>query len=390
MHRLDALVAPHLDRLVTIRRDLHAHPELGYEEVRTSGIVETTLRELGYAPARPIPTGVIADAGAQPGGSVALRADMDCLPLAEANGFAHASKTPGRMHACGHDGHPTILLGAAMALAAVRGRLPGRVRFLFQPAEEGGGGAAKMIAGGALDGVDRVFGLHNWPSLALDHLATKAGPLMAASAKFEVTVRGQGGHASQPALTRDPVLAACQCVSALQALISRETDFSTPAVLSVCQINGGSATNIIPDTVTFAGTVRSWNDEQSDALGRRIGEVASAVAGAHGCTASTEWNRYYPVTRNHAAETALVQDVGAELFGADRVTDAGLPMMGAEDFSFYLQERPGCFFFLGGGAPGRTNAVCHSTVYDFNDDLILRGVRCYLRIVERALDCTLA
>jgi hippurate hydrolase len=212
---------------------------------------------------------------------------------------------------------------------------------------------------------------------------------MAASARFEVTVRGQGGHASQPSLTRDPVLTACQCVTELQSIISRETDFSSPAVLSVCQLSAGTASNIIPDLATFAGTVRTWNDEQSDTIGRRIGEISSAVAGAHGCTAETVWDRYYPVTRNHADETVLVQEVGTELFGEGNVTDDGLPMMGAEDFSFYLQQRPGCFFFLGGGGAGRTNAVCHSTAYDFNDDLILRGVRCYLRIVEKTLGCEL-
>lgn len=386
-HRLDALITPHLEKLVAIRHDIHAHPELGYQEVRTSGLIESTLRELGYAPSRPIATGVIADTGT--GSAVALRADIDCLPLQEANAFAHKSTIDGLMHACGHDGHTTILLGTAMALAGVRDTLPGNVRFLFQPAEEGGAGAEAMIKGGALEGVARIFGVHNWPTLPLDHVATKAGPLMAAAAKFHVTIRGQGGHASQPSRTKDPVLTACQAVVQLQSLISRETDFSTPAVVSICQINAGTATNIVPDVATFAGTLRTWNDEQADTLGRRIGEVSAAVAQAHGCTAETEYRRYYPVTRNHDAEAALVREVGEELFGAGHVTDEGLPMMGAEDFSFYLLERPGAFFFLGGGAEGRTNAVCHSTVFDFNDALILRGVRTYLRIVERVYACTL-
>lgn len=387
-HRLDALVEPHLPRLIALRRDLHAHPELAYQETRTTDVVERTLREAGYAPRRPAPTGVTADTGT--GDAVALRADLDALPLPEANTFAHRSTVPGRMHACGHDGHTAILLGTALALAPLRKRLAGNVRFLFQPAEEGGAGAVKMIEGGALERVTRIFGVHNWPKLPLDTLATRAGALMAASAKFDVTIVGQGGHASQPSLVKDPVLTAAQVVVALQGLISRETDFSTPAVLSVTTLHGGTASNIVPDQVVLGGTIRAWDDAQADRLGARVGEVARALAGAAGCTAEVAYQRYYPVTRNHAAETALVQEVGAELFGAAGVTDAGLPMMGAEDFSFYLQQRPGAFFFLGGAAPGRTNAVCHSTQYDFNDDLLARGVRVYLRLVERTLGVTLA
>jgi amidohydrolase len=387
-HRLDALVTPHLERLVAIRRDLHAHPELGYEEHRTAELVEETLRELGYAPSRPIETGVIADTGE--GEALALRADLDALPLTELTGVEHASTHEGRMHACGHDGHATILLGTAMALATARGRLTGNVRLLFQPAEEGGAGAAKMIEAGVLEGVSRVFGLHNWPKLALDRIAVKPGALMAAASAFHVTIRGKGGHGSQPWNALDPVLPACHFVTQLQGLVARETDHATPAVVSACSIHGGTAINIIPDEVEVSGTVRTFDDAQSARIGEAIARVADAAAAAGGCVARTEYRTYYPVTVNHADEAELVREVGAELFGEEAVTEEGLPMAGAEDFSFYLQQRPGAYFLLGGGVVGAENPPCHSARYDFNDDLILRGVRTWLRLVERSLGCTLA
>jgi hippurate hydrolase len=381
-HRLDALVRPHLDRLVAFRRDLHRHPELRFEEERTAGKVEETLRGLGLAPRRCAGTGVIADLGAGEG-AVALRGDMDALPLREENGFEHRSAVEGRMHACGHDGHTTILLGTAIALAAARERLRGRVRFLFQPAEEGGAGARRMADEGALEGVARVYGVHNWPVFPVGTMGVRAGPMMAAAALFEIRVVGKGGHGSQPQEAKDPILAAAHLVAQAQSLVSRETHPLRPAVVTFGTIHGGTATNIIPDAVNLSGTIRTLDDAQADRLGARLGEMARAVCAASGLTAEFRYERYYPVTSNHPEDAALVREVGEELFGAGKVSEEALPTMGAEDFSFLLQRRPGAYFFLGGRAEGRTNSMCHSSTYDFNDDLLLPAIRVYLRIVER-------
>ncbi|MHC4821876.1 MAG: M20 metallopeptidase family protein [Planctomycetota bacterium] len=386
-HPLDALVTPHLERLVAFRHDLHRHPELRYQEERTAGKVEEALHGSGYSTRRMAGTGVVADTGEGP--AVALRGDMDALPLQELNEFEHRSTIDGRMHACGHDGHTTILLGTALVLAAARERLQGNVRFLFQPAEEGGGGAAKMRDEGALEGVDRVFGIHNWPRIPLGKVGVRSGPMMAAAALFKVRVIGKGGHGSQPQDAKDPVLAAAQIVTLAQSLVARESHPLHPAVLSVCTIHGGTATNIIPDDVEFSGTIRTLDDDQADMLGRRLKELAEGVASASGLSIEYEYERYYPVTRNHDEETTLVKEIAGEVFGEDAVTDEGLPTMGAEDFSFFLQQRPGAYWFLGGGGDGRTNSMCHSSDYDFNDDLILPGVRMYLRLVERTTGSTL-
>jgi amidohydrolase len=387
-HRLDALVKPHLDRLVAFRRDLHRHPELKYEEVRTSGKVEEALRAAGYAPRKMATTGLVADTGTGP--SVALRGDMDALPLQEENASGHRSTVPGRMHACGHDGHTTILLGTALALAQAQSRLTGNVRLLFQPAEEGGGGALRMREEGALEGVTKVFGVHNWPIFPVGTVGVRNGPMMAAAALFEMKVIGVGGHGSQPQVAKDPIVTAAQIVSMAQTLVSRETHPLKPAVVTFGTIHGGTATNIIPDFVTLSGTIRTFDDAQEDAIGARLEAMARSVCAASGLTLEYSYRRYYPVTSNHAAEAALVREAAEELFGAGSVSEEQLPTMGAEDFSFFLQEKPGAYFFLGGGGAGRTNSMCHSTTYDFNDDLILPGIRMYLRIVEKTTGCVLA
>jgi amidohydrolase len=386
-HRLDALAKPHLDRLVAFRRDLHRHPELKYEEHRTSGKVEEALRAAGYETRRLAGTGIVADTGTGP--AVALRGDMDALPLREENGFDHRSTVEGRMHACGHDGHTTILLGTALALSAAKRNITGNVRLLFQPAEEGGGGARKMREEGALEGVTRVFGVHNWPVFPVGTVGVRAGAMMAAAALFEMKVVGKGGHGSQPQEAKDPILTAAHIVSQAQSLVSRETHPLKPAVVTFGTVHGGTATNIIPDFVTLSGTIRTFDDAQEDRLGARLEEMARAICAASGLTLEYRYERYYPVTSNHAAEAALVREVGEEMFGKGSVSEEHLPTMGAEDFSFLLQERPGAYFFLGGAAPGRTNSMCHSTTYDFNDDLILPGIRMYLGIVERTLGCRL-
>ena len=390
-HRLDVLVRPHLDRLVAFRKDLHRHPELKYEEHRTAGKVEEALRSIGLATRRMAGTGVVADMGSGAGkaGAVALRGDMDALPLQEGNDVPHRSTVDGRMHACGHDGHTSILLGTALALAGAGERLRGGVRLLFQPAEEGGAGAKRMRDEGALEGVSRVFGVHNWPVFPVGTVGVRAGPMMAAAALFEMKVLGKGGHGSQPQEAKDPILAAAHVVSQAQSLVSRETHPLHPAVVTFGTVHGGTATNIIPDSVTLSGTIRTFDDAQEDRIGERLGEMARAICSASGLGLEYRYHRYYPVTRNHAADAALVKEVGEELFGPGSVSEEELPTMGAEDFSHFLQEMPGAYFFLGGAGPGRTNSMCHSTTYDFNDDLLLPGVRMYLRLVERTLGCTI-
>jgi amidohydrolase len=387
--RLEPLLRPHLGRLQELRRDLHRHPELAYREARTAARVVAELTALGLEPRAIADTGVVADLGASP--AVALRADLDALPIDEQGDVEHRSTIVGAMHACGHDGHVAILVGAAAALAASRARLGRRgVRLLFQPAEEGGAGAARLIAEGALDGVEAVYGLHNWPATSRGAVAVRAGAMMAASGLFEIVVAGRGGHGSQPHLARDPVLAAAQVVTALQALISRERDPLEPAVVSVCSIHGGSARNVIPDQVTLAGTTRALDDAGIDRLGERLAEVARGVAMAARCDATVEARRQYPAVVNHPASAHLAAEAARDVLGPRAVTEAGLPVMGAEDFSFYLRERPGAFLFLGAGREGEASPPLHSSRYDFDDSLILPGALLMLRIVERTLGVTLA
>lgn len=392
-HRLDALILPHHDLLKAIRKDIHRHPELANEEVRTSAKVLEVLRDLGLDPRTVASTGVVVDIGEGP--AVALRADLDALPLDEQNTFEHTSTRPGVMHACGHDGHTTILLGVAAALASsesARDRLArcGRsVRLLFQPAEEGGGGAQRMIDEGALDGVDAVFGLHNWPVTPMGKIGVKPGAMMAASALFEVSVIGRGGHASQPHNAADPVLATAHIIEHLQALVSRETDPREPAVVSICTVHGGLAANVIPDQMDLSGTIRAFSDELLDELGGRLAAIVTTVAEASRCRAECVVRKQYPSLINHEAEARLIAEVAEEILGPQSVTTRGLPVLGAEDFSYYLLARRGAFFFLGAHEPGTEIVPIHSSSYDFNDELILPGVRIFLRLIERFHGCSL-
>lgn len=389
-HRLDALILPHYDRLEAIRKDLHRHPELANEEVRTSATVCEVLRDLGLNPKTVASTGVVVDIGNGP--AVALRADLDALPIHEQNSFEHRSARPGVMHGCGHDGHTTILLGVAAALASSKDRLArcGRsVRLLFQPAEEGGGGAQRMIEEGALDGVDAVFGLHNWPITQLGKVGVKPGAMMAASALVEVSVKGCGGHASQPHNATDPVIATAHIIGHLQTLVSRETDPREAAVVSICTVHGGLAPNVIPDHVDLTGTIRAFDDGQLDDLGLRLEAMVTSLAEASRCRATCNVQKQYPSLVNHEAEAKLVAEISEEIFGRHSVTIDGLPALGAEDFSYYLQARRGAFFFLGSHRPGTEIVPIHSSSYDFNDELILPGVRMFLRLIERSHGCSL-
>jgi amidohydrolase len=387
--RLHELITPHLPRIRELRHELHQYPETAHEETRTVALVQKVLHDLGLTTKTCTPTGLVADVGPNP--TVALRADLDGLPLEERTGLPYSSRSPGKMHACGHDGHTAILLGAAMVLASRQGSLaPGGVRLLFQPAEEGADGAPRAIAAGALEGVDVIYGLHNWPAYPEDTLAVVEGPIMAASGNFFATVTGRSGHGSQPQLTRDPIVAAAHAVTHLQSIISRENDPRQPQVVSVCTIHGGDAPNIIPDDVQLSGTVRAFNDQAIDRLGERVGQTISAVAEVCGCRASYGYERHTPTLINHRAEADLVAEVGREVMGPESLSKEGLPVLGAEDFAYYLHQRRGAYFFLGGGRPGQSSPMCHSSHYDFNDNLLLPGIAMFLRLVERELNCGLA
>jgi amidohydrolase len=386
MHDLASAIDAVSDDLVELRHDLHRHPEPGFEETRTQERLRGELEAIGLAPRDCGGTGLIADVGAGDGPLIALRADIDALRMTEENHhLPYRSQHDGIAHMCGHDGHTTMLIGAARLLAARRDQLPGMVRLLFQPAEEGPGGAPVMIDEGALDGVAEIYGCHNWPSFPFGCLRTIVGPCMATVAIFEITVTGRGGHASQPHAAIDPVLAASHVVTALQSIVARNVSYEERAVVSTTCIHGGEIHNVIPDQVELTGTIRALSDESYELIERRIGEIARQTAAAHGARAECRFERMYPVLVNHAAETEHVERVGRAIFGDDAVTAAELPMMTAEDFAYFTRERPGCYFFLGSGETGRDNAMCHATSFDFNDNLIAPGVTMWVRLVEDRL-----
>ncbi|MCS6810339.1 MAG: M20 family metallopeptidase [Tepidimonas sp.] len=399
MKLIEPIVAQ-AERFVALRRDLHAHPELGFEEVRTAERVATLLGEWGVEVHRGLGrTGVVGVVHGRDGGAcgrmVGLRADMDALPMTELNTFAHASRHPGRMHACGHDGHTAMLLAAAEHLARTRD-FDGTVVLIFQPAEEGGGGARAMIADGLFERwpVQAVFGLHNWPGLPVGHVAVSPGPVMASSNECRVVLRGKGGHAALPHLATDPVPAACQLVLAWQTILTRNLKPIEPAVLSVTMLRAGEATNVIPDHVELQGTVRTFSVEALDQIEARMRELAEGVAAAYGLQADFTLRRNYPPTVNHAAEAQWVADVARELLGPDAVHPQE-PTLGAEDFAYMLQARPGAYLFLGNGngqhraahGPGHDAGPCtlHHPRYDFNDALIPLGASLWVRLAQRWL-----
>jgi len=368
------------------RRDLHEHPELGFEEQRTSAIVAGKLKAFGFDEVHTgiAKTGVVGVLRAGGGSStIGLRADMDALPISEASGVAHASRTPGKMHACGHDGHTTMLLGAARYLAETR-NFDGTVYLIFQPAEEMLGGGRVMLEEGLLDRfpMTRLFGLHNWPGMPVGTFSVRPGPMMAAADRFTLTLQGQGGHGAMPHITRDPLPAAAQIVLALQTIVARNVDPVKQAVVSVTQIHGGDAYNVIPQTAMIAGTCRSFAPEVRDLIERRVGAIAHGVGEALQIEVDVRYERGYPPTVNSEVETDLAADVAAEVVGDDRVDRATPPVMGAEDFAYMLEQRPGSYIFLGGGRP---EAPLHSPQYDFNDEALTIGASYWARLVERLL-----
>lgn len=380
--------------IVAIRHDLHEHPELGYQEVRTSQIVQDELAKLGIAFKGRLAggTGVLGFLPAtSPGGkTVALRADMDCLPMTEETGLPYASKTPGKMHACGHDGHTAILLGVAKALSEMD--RPNNVLLIFQPAEEGGAGGNRMCQDGCLDGshfpkADAIYGLHGWPELEIGKMATRVGPLMAATDSLKINVRGKGCHAAYPHFGRDPIVATSQIVSGLQTVCARTTSPLDSVVLSITTIHGGTAHNIIPDEVELTGTLRTLKESVRAASKERVNQVVKGIAEASGVSADIEWSDGYPVTENEPRATERWFRLANQAFGEDNVLVRDEPTMGGEDFSFYGHHVPACFFFLGLKKSGATTSVnVHTTGFDFNDDAIPLGVQAMCLMAQSPLE----
>ena len=394
MKLIDSILADAAS-IATLRRDIHAHPELCFQEERTSDLIAKALTDWGIPVHRGLgKTGVV---GIVKNGTsdraVGLRADIDALPMTEHNHFAHASTYPGKMHACGHDGHTAMLLAAAKHLAKHR-NFDGTVYLVFQPAEEGGGGAREMIKDGLfkLFPMEAMFGAHNWPGMAAGQFALKNGPVFASSNEFKITVRGKGGHAALPHAGVDPVPVACQMVQGFQTIITRNKRPIDAGVISVTMIHAGEATNVIPDACVLEGTVRTFTLEVLDLIERRMQAVAESIGAAFDCTVEFAFRRNYPPTINHPKETEFVRSVLTEMVGADNVQEFE-PTMGAEDFSYFLQEKPGCYFLIGNGdgshrvgGHGLGPCMLHNPSYDFNDELIPLGGSMWVKMAEQWLN----
>ena len=381
--------------LQQIRRDLHAHPELCYEEQRTADMVAARLAEWGIPIVRGL--GITGVVGIIKNGSstraIGLRADMDALPLQEMNSFDHASQHAGKMHACGHDGHTAMLLGAAHYLSKNR-NFDGTVYLVFQPAEEGGAGARRMINDGLFEQfpMDAIYGMHNWPGMAAGTFGVVAGPMMASSNEFRVVIKGKGAHAAQPHRGIDPIMVAVNIAQGWQTIISREKSPLDTAVLSITQIHGGSATNIIPDEAVMIGTVRTFTTPVLDLIEQRMQEMATHIAAGFNATVDFGFKRNYPPLVNHPEQTSVAVEAMRAVAGADQVDDNVEPTMGAEDFAFMLQAKPGCYVFLGNGegdhrAAGHGLGPCqlHNASYDFNDTLLPIGASYWIRLAETSL-----
>jgi amidohydrolase len=393
MKLLDSIVTEAAS-IVAVRRDIHAHPELCFEEVRTADVVAAKLTEWGIPVHRGMgTTGVvgIVKNGSSPR-AVGLRADMDALPMQEFNTFAHASKHAGRMHACGHDGHTAMLLAAAQHFAKNR-NFDGTVYLIFQPAEEGGGGAREMIKDGLFERfpMEAVFGMHNWPGGQVGRFAISPGPVMASTAEFKVVIRGKGSHAAMPNLGVDPVPIACQMVQAFQTIISRNKKPIDAGVISVTMIHAGEATNVVPDSCELQGTVRTFRPEVEAMIEQRMKQVAEHVSAAHEASCEFEFVRNYPATINSAAEAEFARQVMVSVVGEANV-QVQEPTMGAEDFAFMLQAKPGAYCFIANGegdhreiGHGGGPCMLHNPSYDFNDDLIPLGATYWVRLAEEWL-----
>ena len=380
-------IAQFHDDLTSWRRDIHAHPELGFEERRTSDLVAQKLAEFGCEVHRGIgQTGVVGRlrVGSSPR-SVGLRADMDALPIQEANSFDHRSRHDGRMHACGHDGHTTMLLGAARYLAETRD-FEGTVHFIFQPAEEGLGGAEAMVKEGVFDRFpcDAIFGMHNAPQLAVGKFAIRTGPMMAGGAFFDITVVGRGAHGARPETGIDPVVTASHIAAAMQTIVSRNVRPVDTAVVSVTRFQAGDAYNVIPERAVIGGTVRAFNDETLALIERNMGRIASGVAAGFGATAELDFRIVALPLVNDPSEAAFIADAATELVGADNVDRNSALVMASEDFSYMLKRSPGAYIRIGNGdEPGACQV--HNPGYDFNDATLPLGASLFARLAERKL-----
>jgi amidohydrolase len=369
------------------RRDIHAHPELLYDVHRTAASVTEKLKAFGCDEVvagigRTGVVGVIRGAKGRSGKVIGLRADMDALPIQEANEVPHKSTVPGKMHACGHDGHTAMLLGAARYLAETR-NFAGTAVVIFQPAEEGGGGGRAMVQDGLMErfDIEQVFGMHNYPGLPVGEFAIRSGPLMAAADRIYIDLEGRGAHAAKPHQGIDTLLVGAQIVNQLQSVVARNVDPLEAAVVSICQFNAGTADNIIPQTARLSGTARTLKPEVQDLVEARVRDVVEGTARLYGAKATLTYKRDYPVTRNHDAETAFAASVAKGIVGDTHVDTDIAPVMGAEDFSFMLEARPGAFIFVGNG----NSAGLHHPAYDFNDEAIPFGSSYWVKLVETAL-----
>ena len=379
------------DELTAIRRDIHANPELGFQETRTSALVARMLRSLGYeihtGVGRTGVVGVLEGRANGSGLSVGLRADMDALPIHETGDVPYQSRNAGIMHACGHDGHTAVLLGAARYLAETR-NFDGRVVLIFQPAEEGLGGAQAMLEDGLFDRFhcDAIYALHTWPGLPPGVIGINPGPMMAAADSFEISIEGRGGHGAHPYQTNDPVVIAAQLITALQTIVSRNVPAPDAAVLTIAAVNAGSldAMNVIPHRASMVGTVRTFSPVIQEQIITRMQEVVDGVAAAFRARIELKYRRLFPATINTPQHAGLVADVARELFGEDRVVDDLVPSMGSEDFSFLLQQRPGAYFRLGQGG-AESGCLLHNAAFDFNDAVIPEGCAMFVRLVERSM-----
>jgi amidohydrolase len=370
------------------RRDIHAHPELLYDVHRTAASVAEKLKSFGCDEVvtgigRTGVVGVIRGSKRDDGGKViGLRADMDALPIEESNDVPYRSTVPGKMHACGHDGHTAMLLGAARYLTETR-NFAGTAVVIFQPAEEGGAGGKAMVQDGLMDRfrIEEVYGMHNYPGLPVGQFGLRPGPLMAAADRLTVEIEGRGGHAARPHISVDTVLVGAQIINQIQSIVSRNVDPLQAAVISICVFQAGSTDNVIPQTALLRGTARSLTPEIRDILERRLNEVVTGTAQLYGATAKLTYKRDYPITRNHEKQAAFAAAVAAQVVGRERVDDRFPPVMGAEDFSFMLEARPGAFIFVGNG----DSAGLHHPAYDFNDETIPIGTSYWVKLVETAL-----
>ncbi|MEO1248890.1 MAG: M20 aminoacylase family protein [Pseudomonadota bacterium] len=369
------------------RRDFHTHPEIAYEEQRTAAIVAEKLESWGLEVHRGIAkTGIVGVLKVGEGtGTLGLRADMDALPMQEQNDFAHKSTNPEAFHGCGHDGHTTMLLGAARYLAETQ-QFDGTVHFIFQPAEEGEGGGERMVEEGLFERFpcDEVYALHNWPTMPAGQIGMRAGPVMAAADKFTIEIEGKGGHAAYPHATVDPVIIAAQLITAFQTLVSRSTSPLDCAVISTTTVEAGTAFNVIPGTVRLGGTVRTFKPEIQRAIHEGMARMTDQICAAFGARGELNYLDGYPATINHPTETEYAAEAACDVVGVENVITDVEPSMGGEDFAYMLERRPGCYFFVGQGG-GPSDSMLHHPTYEFNDDILPIGASMFARLVERRL-----